>query len=297
MAKHFQIDTGGTLTTGLVSYYKLEDTTDAFGTNNLTNNGSATFGAGKVSNAVTTTASAYLNSSTLFLTSNSTFSYAFWVNLTSATLQGCFISNGTSDSLAGTGVAVGVGPSGTSATFISGTGNQLIVLCSGVAWQPTGSNIGTGWHFIVITRDGTTMKAYIDNVQTGTLTASTATPSTPSGSAWMGRGANGANNNFTFAGSIDEAGFWTKVLSTQERTDLYNSGSGQTLIASTTFTRTASASVSNASSRFATAAALHGYVRGASTSVSNAAGRLATASKSFIIKIGNTIRWDFFTWD
>ena len=50
-AKSFQVDTGGTLTTGLISYYQLEDRLDFYSTNDLTNNGSTAFVAGKVNNA------------------------------------------------------------------------------------------------------------------------------------------------------------------------------------------------------------------------------------------------------
>src|SRR3990167_2469213 len=52
-AKSFQVDSGSTLTTSLVSYYKLEDATDFYGSNNLTAAGNASFVAGKVNNAVT----------------------------------------------------------------------------------------------------------------------------------------------------------------------------------------------------------------------------------------------------
>jgi hypothetical protein len=50
-AKHFQVDSGSTLTNGLTSYYKLEDTSDYYGTSTLTNNGTSSFNAGKVGNA------------------------------------------------------------------------------------------------------------------------------------------------------------------------------------------------------------------------------------------------------
>src|SRR3990167_4633296 len=51
-AKSFQVDSGSTLTTSLVSYYKLEDATDFYGSNNLTAAGNASFVAGNVNNAV-----------------------------------------------------------------------------------------------------------------------------------------------------------------------------------------------------------------------------------------------------
>jgi hypothetical protein len=43
-------------------------------------------------------------------------------------------------------------------------------------------------------------------------------------------GVNGTGGNSTyFPGDIDEVGIWSKALSTQEITDLYNGGAGQTM--------------------------------------------------------------------
>ena len=64
--KIFQVDASGTLTTSLSDYYKLEDTADFWGTDNLTNNGSLSFAAGKVNNA------ASFNGSSQYLTFGST---------------------------------------------------------------------------------------------------------------------------------------------------------------------------------------------------------------------------------
>ncbi len=348
MAKVFQKDTNGTLTTSLVSYYKLEgNSNDFYGSNNGTDT-SVTYGSsyGKV-NEGADFGSASNTTTPLWLSSNATFSYAFWVYVPNTSLQGVFVSNGHTNLSVGSGVAVGVGGAGSSATFQT-TGNQLIVLASGVAWMPTGANLGTGWHFVVVTRDGTTMKAYIDNVQTPTLTASTATPNTPSGNGWFDMG-DTTNQFANFVGYLDEIGIWSKVLSSQEITDLYNSGAGQTMVtayptvASVTmmnaasryatatyhlaiawvrsasvsmmnsasrlatatyhlaisWTRTASVSMMNSASRHATAAWFESlvFVRTASVSIMNGAARYAKATKQFIIKIGNTIRWNFFTWD
>lgn len=64
------------------------------------------------------------------------------------------------------------------------------------------------------------------------------------------------------------------------------------------WTRTASVSMMNSASRYATAAWYEAIVivRTASVSMMNSASRYAKATKQFIIKIGNTIRWSFFTW-
>jgi hypothetical protein len=127
----------------------------------------------------------YGNIATSPMSTTSVFTYAGWVYLSSTSLSGCIFSNGTSTNTGGgsSGVWVGVG----SSAGMPGTGNYLKILASAVAWQNTGATIGTGWHFIAVTRDGTTMRAYIDGTQTPTLTSSTATPLAPSGGVWMGQ--------------------------------------------------------------------------------------------------------------
>ena len=292
----------------------------------------------------------------LWLASNSIFSYAFWVYVPNTSLAGVFISNGNSNLSAGTGVAVGVGDAGSGGTFQT-AGNQLIVIASGVAWMPTGANLGTGWHLVVVTRDGTTMKAYLDGLETPTLASSTATPATPSGSGWFDMG--DTTNQFpNFVGALGEVAIFSRTLSPSEIAQYYawatrkqqnwmqkaitllsttwaRTGSVSIMNAASRYatatyhlaiawvrsasvtmmnsasrlatatyhlvinwTRTASVSIMNSASRYATAAWYEAIVivRTASVSMMNSASRYAKATKQFIIKIGNTIRWSFFTW-
>src|SRR6185295_228767 len=82
MAKQFQVDTGGTLLTGLVSYFQFEDATDYYGSNPLTASG-ATFVAGKVANCANfvKASSQYLyaaDSASLSITGS--LSLAGWIN-------------------------------------------------------------------------------------------------------------------------------------------------------------------------------------------------------------------------
>ena len=235
LTKMFQVHTlsGGSLTTSLVSYYPMQgNSNDYWGTNNGTDT-SMSYGNtyGKVNEGGDFGSASNITTS-LWLSSNSVFSYAFWVYVPNNNLTGIFLSNGNNNDITGSGVAVGVGASGAGAganpAFGAGTGNALIVLSGGVAWQYSTTGIGTGWHFIVVTRDGTTMKAYIDTVQTSALASATAVPNTPSGNSWFDTGS--TSNQFTnFVGYMDEVGIWSKALSTQEITDLYNGGAGQTM--------------------------------------------------------------------
>ena len=153
----------------------------------------------------------------------SVFTYAGWVYLPSASLGGCFFSNGTStnDGAGSSGVWIGVG----SATGNPGTGNYLNVLSSAVAWQFTGTTIGTGWHFIAVTRDGTTMRAYIDGTQTPTLTNSTATPIAPSGGVWMGQSSTSDKFPSAFAGYESGWQMYNVALTLAQIQALYAGGS------------------------------------------------------------------------
>ena len=223
MAKVFQVDTGGTLTTDLVSYYKLEDINDFYSTNHLTNNGGATFVAGKVNNAVSLDGtSQFLDRANVLSAQTANISMFMWVYISGTSVHGTFAHNG-SNAGDGDGFSLGVGN-----TNFDTSGNNLIGLLDAVVWMNFGTAIGTGWHFVGITRDATTWKGWIDNVQAANTF--TNNPSTPTAAFTIGRDTTGSTRYF--AGDVDELGFWNKELIAQEKTDLYNGGTGQTMIES-----------------------------------------------------------------
>ena len=90
MTKVFQVDTGGTLTTGLVSYYPLSDGTDVWGGNNATNT-NTTFGSGKVGNGGVFNGSARLVPANNFTWTQ--VSVAAWVNMNTSGGGYLFIKN------------------------------------------------------------------------------------------------------------------------------------------------------------------------------------------------------------
>ncbi len=223
---HFQVDTGGTLTTNLQAYYKLEDTTDFWGTNNLTNNNSVTFVAGKVGNAANfvVASSQYLSLAAPLSTSVDNVSIFMWVYVPSTSEKGGFLMNGKQGSGVNDGYGIGIG-----GTTFDDTGNHLIGLVQNVAWMDFGTNIGTGWHFVGMIRNAGTWTGYIDNV--AAATTYTSTPITPTSNFVVGAGLTFVNEYWN--NKIDEVGFWNKALSTTEITDLYNSGNGQTMVVTT----------------------------------------------------------------
>lgn len=224
MANFFQVDTGQTLTTSLVSYFKLEDLTDAFGANTLTNNATVTFIAGKVNNAASFNGSTqYLSRANVLSAATTNVTMACWVHITSISQHGGLLHNGKTDG--SDGYTLGVGTT----ADISTNGNKLILLLDGVGYTITSTaNIGTGWHLVGVSRGASTWKVWIDAV--ADVTTSTTGPNTPTGNFLIGRDYTTSTDR-SFNDLIDEVGFWTKELSQQEWTDLYNSGNGQTMIA------------------------------------------------------------------
>lgn len=223
MAKRFQVDTNGTLLTGLVSYFKLEDGNDFFGANHLTNYNTVIFEAGKIGN------SAKFNGTTNYLKRDNVLSAVVdnwsmfgWVYVPTVSEMGCFFHNGTMD-LNGYSIGVGAG-------YQDSVGNELIGAACGLLWHGYGINIGTGWHFVGAIRNAGIETGYVDNVAGGTTYADA--PAIPT--AYCIMGADGGPNRF-WKDKFDEFGFWNKVLSAQERTDLYNGGAGQTMIDTANF--------------------------------------------------------------
>lgn len=227
MTKKFQIDTDGTLTQGLVSYYKFEDVVDFCEVNDLTNYNSVTFSAGQVNNcAVPNGSSSYLRRAAVLSTATTNISMFMWIYVPTTSEKGGFFSNGGYQLPNWTGYALGVG---NNLDTMDSTGNYLVGLLHGVVAKSFGSLGGAGWHFVGMTRDATTWRGYIDNVEQGVTF--TDNPVIPNFHVTFGA----ANLDYASLprwsnAKVDEFGFWNKVLSAQERADLYNNGSGQTMV-------------------------------------------------------------------
>lgn len=231
-AKQFQVDTGGTLTTNLRAYYKLEDVNDFFDNAfNLTNNNAVAFNAGKINNAADFGASntnKYLSITNDLGITGGNISMSIWVNITTTpTGGGTYFLAEQSD--AGIDVA-------NSIFYRDNTGTPEIVWKRDRAGQPATEIVsavtlteGT-WFNLVYTYDGTNIEGFVDTVSKGT-TGST------------GNGSNAINDIFTIgarnltgspslftSGLVDEVGVWSKELSGTEISDLYNGGSGQTMV-------------------------------------------------------------------
>jgi hypothetical protein len=265
-AKQFQVNTlsGGTLTTGLVSYWNMEgNSNDFYGSNNGTDT-SVSYGTsyGKVGQGALFASSA----SNVSVADNSnlspaSFSLAVWVYFTS-TATGHNIS--IVKSLQNSGV---VG-------WLIQISNTDINIQSGYGYADWSQTISYNtWHFIVLTQTGTSAYLYIDNVSKGSqVSTAIANQATP-----LKILVNGGSNY------LDEMGIWSKALSTNEISDLYNAGAGQTMV----WGDTQSDSMMNADSRFATVAFTKRFVAALAATIMNAASRFTTLAGNLLILVRN----------
>jgi len=79
------------------------------------------------------------------------------------------------------------------------------------------------WHFMSATYDGTTMRIYVDGVQTGSGTSFSGNLPTQSGNVRVGADYQSTPGNF-FTGSLDEVRIYNRALSASEIQALYKSG-------------------------------------------------------------------------
>lgn len=81
------------------------------------------------------------------------------------------------------------------------------------------------WHLVIATFDGSNVYLYVDNVQEAT--AAWAHTITYTDCQLTIGSSSGGTENF-MDGTIDEVGVWEKVFTSDERTELWNSGTGVT---------------------------------------------------------------------
>lgn len=210
----------------IVAYWKLDeasgDCADATGNGYTGTNTSVTYGAGLINNCGEFTSGTRLfdfGDTAAFYGSDRDFSWQAWVNLTSANSTGHIIGCGDISSAvrhilyyAGTPTKRFIFLVNDGSSNASVTANTFGVPSTGVWYHVV------AWHDSVNNELGISVNTTSDTVahSTGVTTTSRRTR--------MGRGSEG--NGQLSTGSIDEVGFWDKVLSSSERSQLYNSGAG-----------------------------------------------------------------------
>jgi hypothetical protein len=243
MAYQFQVDTGGTLLTNLQYYARMEADANDVSTNgrSATLTGSPSFASGKVNNRIGITASstaAKLNSLP-GKTQTSTWSVAYWYRIPSSLPVGDEDYMGFIAGAAGNFCTLHRQlANGKHDIYMVRRGQATLAQCVGV----TTLSVDTWYHFI-ITSDGSTLRFYINNTleDDAAISSTAAADGDEFGVGLNGQGGGLANHTFY----ADEVGIWSKVLSSTERADLYNSGNGQTMESLVTKTCSDSITVSD----------------------------------------------------
>jgi hypothetical protein len=204
-------------TSGLIAYYRLNESdgtttaTDSAGSNNgtLTNmtgnewqTSPAMFGP-KNSLEFDGRNEEYVTINSNFGLGTSNFSVECWAYIPSTDEKGTFLNVGGLAN--GYGIGVGYGS-------FDDFGNELIVIFDMQTWQPTGDNIGTGWHHVAFTVDGSQNTiVYLDgrNVHSFNYTIIT-----PSDASYIGT--SGPTNRWLTNGRIDEVRIWNDVRTETE---------------------------------------------------------------------------------
>lgn len=224
------VKTHSTLPTGLVSYWELEEESgtriDSTATgNDLTDNNTVLFGTGKQGNAADFELA---NSEYLSITDGSQtgldlsgdLSFAFWFNFESIPAFGIqeFISKWDS------------GQRAYQFYYSDSPGLIKFLLNSTTptedqytfSWEPSTAT----WYYLILTWDASASEAkfYVNNTQQGGTQTGTETNIRNTTSAFnLGHRSSGSGY---VDGLMDEMGIWSKVLTTDEISDLYNSGAG-----------------------------------------------------------------------
>lgn len=221
-----------TLTTGLVSYWDLEETSgtryDLHGANNLTDDSSVGSATGKIGNGAdfesssSDTLSKIDGVGGLKITGN--LSIAFWFKSESDTIAGGLVSkyHETSDERSYT-IHQDSGGAGKISFRISsdGTSGNTKILTSTSALTN-----GVFYHIVCVFTANTRMEIFINGSSDASDT--TSIPASIYNSVadfYLGRTHLSANVRYV-DGVVDEVGIWSKALTSDEITDLYNGGSG-----------------------------------------------------------------------
>ena len=228
MAKVFEVDTDETLLTALQAYYACEDVNDSsVNGRNLVARGNASFVAGKVNNAVDVDGTDdYLDGGDILdFDNNQSWSVSCWFNLATISRSSGLVTKYDDTNDKGWGVYVSsdnrirVFMNSSASNGFQRRTTSVVVSVSTWYHLVVTYNGATGAQQIFINNSNQALTSELTNLSASTLTAISFNL--------------GSFNDGHFAdadGLIDEVGIWSKVLSAQEITDLYNGGDGQTMI-------------------------------------------------------------------
>lgn len=194
------------LLNGLQAFYKLDDETDASGNVNALTNYGASFTSGKIGNC------ASLNGTHLSKTPwniGQTFSISFWANVASLSNYEFLVTQ-----------------YGGMCVYTKTDG--ALEFGDGASWNATtSSNIiqPNTWHHCVLVSNNGYGTLYVDNVNAASNNTNMLDLN-DTNDRQFGLGTDGQSGGNNVAKLIDAVGVWNRILTEQEVSELYNSGSG-----------------------------------------------------------------------
>lgn len=233
----FQVDTGGTLTTGLVSYWGLEgNSNDFYASNNGTDtNISYSTNYGKVNQGAEFdyNSAKHIDFPDDMISAAGAASINVWLYATGS--QAMYATALAGNSSNGD-------PGGYWWTAIAATGNSwsghigggFCTANNNRVFVDSGVGVSSGaWTMVTITYDRSYVSIYVNGVYKNKTAATGDIIGYGGGGIGPLRLGNETGNSGSdhdaFGGYLDEVGLWSKALSQQEITDLYNGGTGQTM--------------------------------------------------------------------
>ncbi len=234
----FLVDNAGTLTTSLISYWKLDETSgtriDSKGSNNMTVTNGVSYAGGKMGNAgvFTEAAGAEDRASQTYLqvadnasisAGDTNFTFGGWVYMGAKSHDMSIVAKG--DSGAANEFNLKYNSSSDRFEFWVHNGSALTSILASNFGAPS---INT-WYYVVAWHDATNNQLGIQ-INNGTANTSSYSNGVQDNTSRFLIGTWQDTPNQEWVGRIDELGFWRKILSTQEKTDLYNSGGGNTYL-------------------------------------------------------------------
>ncbi len=217
------------LTDNLLAYYELENTDDSHGDNDLTNVNSVAFNTGKIGNAAdfsSTNSNKILHKNSNLGITGGNITLSAWVKIaTQPGIDEFQTIVRQSENTNKTHYNIGYHRlGGTYGLWFARSKN-------GVADEPIyvdGQLTTDTWYHVALTYDGTTLRSYKNTVSENRLASGNGTGSNPN---YITIGAHynvDINYFFPLKGLIDEVGIWSRALTVDEITALYNGGNGRT---------------------------------------------------------------------
>jgi len=230
------------LTDNLVSYWKLDessgDASDSVGSNTLTNNNSTAFATGKINNGADfeSGSSNYLSSASASFDISDALTISGWINPESTPGSGTWrgiVSKYTSSFGLNSYLFWYYNNGGTPQinASISGDGSTLKTTSYNVTLTT-----GTWYHVAMVYIPSVSITLYLNGVQVAINTTSIPASIDVNTGIDLLVGTGEATNYFD--GMIDEVGIWSRALTADEVTSLYNGGSGIQYPFSTTSIKT-----------------------------------------------------------